>query len=150
MVSSLFLQLLYNYCIDINIYLEDSTGNTKSNWDKIFCKIKTQKMPARALEKAGRRSFRLHNDSSVLRCYPRTTSQSPQSAPAGAACCRGAGWHPCWSCTPSAAQRTPPQPPGRGTGRCAAWRLRTGSGCGPSSRWAYSRRFSPWPPGCWP
>lgn len=35
MVSSLFLQLLYNYCIDINIYLEDSTGNTKSNWDKI-------------------------------------------------------------------------------------------------------------------
>ena len=37
MVSSLFLQLLYNYCIDINIYLEDSTGNTKSNWDFIFC-----------------------------------------------------------------------------------------------------------------
>ena len=37
MVSSLFLQLLYNYCIDINIYSEDSTGNTKSNWDKEIC-----------------------------------------------------------------------------------------------------------------
>ena len=33
MVSSLFFQLLYNYCIDINIYSEDSIGNTKSNWD---------------------------------------------------------------------------------------------------------------------
>ena len=67
------------------------------------------------------------NCATLFNYSPHTTLQSPQSAPAGGACCTGAESCPCWSCTPSAGRQTPLQPPSRDTGQRAAWRPQTGS-----------------------
>ncbi len=84
--------------------------------------------------------FRNQPTGSLLSYSSHTTSQFLQSPPAGAACCTETGSCLSRSYIPSAGRQTHPRLPGRDIGRYAAWRPRTKSGCGPSSRWACRRR----------